>query len=100
ELIQTVLEIERLLGRERSAETRWGPRAIDLDVLLWGDRTIRHAGPPALEVPHPRLAERRFALLPLIDLYGDDRVVPGRRDTLGALAVRVAAQSVERLGDW
>jgi 2-amino-4-hydroxy-6-hydroxymethyldihydropteridine diphosphokinase len=100
ELVETLLELERLLGRDRAAETRWGPRAIDLDVLLWGDRTIDHRGPPALEVPHPRLGDRRFALLPLIDLYGDARLVPGRDVTLGALVARLPAQGILDLGDW
>src|SRR5262249_46115720 len=72
ELIMTVLEIERLAGRDRRGEARWGPRAIDLDVLLWRDvRT------PELEVPHPRLVERRFALLPAIELVGGEVVVAG-----------------------
>ena len=62
ELIATVLELERLLGRDRRGEARGGPRVIDLDVLVWGARVIRT---PELEVPHPRLVERRFALQPL-----------------------------------
>jgi 2-amino-4-hydroxy-6-hydroxymethyldihydropteridine diphosphokinase len=92
EVIATVLEIERLLGRDRRAEARWGPRTIDLDVLVWGTRVIRL---PELEVPHPRLAERRFALQPLIDLVGDDTVLPGTHDTLGMLVARVASQGLE-----
>ena len=94
EVIATVLEIERLLGRDRRAEARWGPRAIDLDVLLWGTRMIRT---PELEVPHPRLFERRFALAPLIDLVGEDAVLPGTKDTLGALERRVSAQSLDEI---
>jgi 2-amino-4-hydroxy-6-hydroxymethyldihydropteridine diphosphokinase len=94
ELITTVLEIERLLGRVRSTETRFGPRMIDLDILLWDDRVLRT---PQLEVPHPRLSERRFALVPLVDLFGEAHVVPGTSSTLGALARRVAAQSVEEV---
>lgn len=94
ELIATVLEIERLLGRDRRGEARWGPRVIDLDVLVWGERVIRT---PELEVPHPRLVERRFAVLPLIDLLGDDAVVVGER--LGAIARRVAAQSVDQISE-
>lgn len=69
ELIATVLEIERLLGRDRRSEARWGPRKIDLDVLLWDDRVIQT---PELTVPHPRLYERRFALQPLADLIAVD----------------------------
>ena len=65
ELIAFVLEIELLLGRDRHAEARWGPRPIDLDVLVWDDRRIAIE---ELTVPHPRIAERRFVLLPLLAL--------------------------------
>jgi 2-amino-4-hydroxy-6-hydroxymethyldihydropteridine diphosphokinase len=93
ELIAALLEIERLLGRRREAEARWGPRPIDLDVLVWGARVVRT---PELEVPHPRLAERRFALLPLIDLLGDDFVVPGAGPA-GVLARGVADQRCDEV---
>jgi 2-amino-4-hydroxy-6-hydroxymethyldihydropteridine diphosphokinase len=93
ELIATLLEIERLLGRRRETEARWGPRPIDLDVLVWGARIVRA---PELEVPHPRLAERRFALLPLIDLVGEDFVVPGA-GLAGELARRVAGQRCDEI---
>ena len=63
ELLDALLEIERGLGRER--HERWGPRAIDLDLLLYGGELIDE---PGLTVPHPRLHERRFALEPLLDL--------------------------------
>jgi 2-amino-4-hydroxy-6-hydroxymethyldihydropteridine diphosphokinase len=94
ELIAALLEIERLLGRRREIEARWGPRPIDLDVLVWGARRIARA--PQLEVPHPRLAERRFALLPLIDLVGEDFVVPGAGPA-GELARRVAGQRCDEI---
>jgi 2-amino-4-hydroxy-6-hydroxymethyldihydropteridine diphosphokinase len=92
ELIATLLEIERFLGREREREARWGPRPIDLDVLLWGDRTIRT---PELEVPHPRLAERRFALQPLADLFPAAEI-PGV-GRVAALLERVRDQDLEQL---
>lgn len=92
EVISTVLEIERLLGRDRRREARWGPRTIDLDVLLWGTRIVHQ---PELEVPHPRLRERRFALRPVIDLVGEDTLLPGTNDTLGALEQRASAQALE-----
>ena len=94
EIISTVLEIERLLGRDRRVEARWGPRTIDLDVLAWGERTIRT---PDLEVPHPRLHERRFALRPVIELVGEGFVLPGGEATLGALEQRVIDQELEEL---
>jgi 2-amino-4-hydroxy-6-hydroxymethyldihydropteridine diphosphokinase len=65
ELLEALLEIERLLGRDRAGVPRGGPRTVDLDLLLYGEAVIAE---PGLEVPHPRLAERRFALEPLADL--------------------------------
>jgi len=94
ELLQTVRELERLLGRDRRGEAKWGPRTIDLDVLVWGTRVIRT---PELEVPHPRLAERRFALAPLIDLVGEETILPGTHDTLGTLVQRTSTQDLELL---
>jgi 2-amino-4-hydroxy-6-hydroxymethyldihydropteridine diphosphokinase len=76
ELLARLLEIERELGRERSSETRWGPRPLDLDLLLYGQETI---DAPGLTVPHPRLAERRFALEPLHELEPDLALPDGRR---------------------
>ncbi|MGE5187312.1 MAG: 2-amino-4-hydroxy-6-hydroxymethyldihydropteridine diphosphokinase [Acidobacteriota bacterium] len=90
ELIATVLEIERLLGRQRAREARNGPRPIDLDILLWGTRELRT---PELEVPHPRLVERRFALQPIVDLFGDELRLAG--STAGALLRRTSGQAVE-----
>ena len=92
ELVATVLELERLLGRDRRGEARWGPRMIDLDVLVWGRRVV---DTPELVVPHPRLAYRRFALAPIADLFGEDVVLPTFSEPVGALLSRVADQSVE-----
>jgi 2-amino-4-hydroxy-6-hydroxymethyldihydropteridine diphosphokinase len=72
ELLGVLLRVERALGRER--RERWGPRTIDLDLLLYGDETIDE---PGLRVPHPRLHERSFALEPLVEL-APDAVIPGR----------------------
>jgi 2-amino-4-hydroxy-6-hydroxymethyldihydropteridine diphosphokinase len=72
ELLDALLAVERDLGRAR--RERWGPRTIDLDLLLYGDETIDE---PGLTVPHPRLHERRFALEPLLDL--DPEVAIPRR---------------------
>lgn len=70
-------------GRVRAGARRWGPRPLDLDVLVWGDLELAL---PTLVVPHPRVHERSFALAPLIDLLGPDWVLPGRGVALGALA--------------
>jgi 2-amino-4-hydroxy-6-hydroxymethyldihydropteridine diphosphokinase len=73
-LLERLLEIEAGLGRIRGVGPRFGPRTIDLDLLLYGDETIDE---DALEVPHPRLHERRFVLEPLAEL-DPSLVVPGR----------------------
>jgi 2-amino-4-hydroxy-6-hydroxymethyldihydropteridine diphosphokinase len=67
-LLDRALGIERKLGRERSAETRWGPRTIDLDLLWIEGEAVQE---PGLEIPHPRLVERVFALKPLLDVAPD-----------------------------
>jgi 2-amino-4-hydroxy-6-hydroxymethyldihydropteridine diphosphokinase len=64
QLLVHLLDVERRLGRERIGP-KWGPRTIDLDLLLYGDAVIDE---PGLQVPHPRLAERRFVLEPLAEL--------------------------------
>jgi 2-amino-4-hydroxy-6-hydroxymethyldihydropteridine diphosphokinase len=64
QLLTHLLDVERRLGRERVGPT-WGPRTIDLDLLLYGDATIDE---PGLQVPHPRIAEREFVLRPLAQL--------------------------------
>ncbi len=85
DLLHALLAMERALGRDRSREQRWGPRTLDLDLLLYDDLTIRE---PDLTVPHPWLAKRRFVLEPLAELC-PDRLVPGQsravRDLLAAL---------------
>ena len=68
ELLETLLGIERSGGRVRTASSRWGPRTIDLDIL-WIDGVV--LATPTLSVPHPRLTERAFALLPLLDVAPD-----------------------------
>lgn len=80
ELLDALLAVERDLGRER--RERWGPRTIDLDLLLYGDETIDE---PGLTVPHPRLHERRFALEPLLDL-DPELAIPGRGRVVDLLA--------------
>ncbi|HWK30719.1 MAG TPA: 2-amino-4-hydroxy-6-hydroxymethyldihydropteridine diphosphokinase [Terriglobales bacterium] len=64
-LMETLLAIERELGRDRSATIPKGPRTIDLDLLLYDDRIIDS---PALTVPHPAMHERRFVLAPLAEI--------------------------------
>ena len=63
ELLEVLLTIEKQLGRIR--QERWGPRTIDLDLLLYGQEEVNH---PDLQVPHPRMTERAFVLVPLAEL--------------------------------
>ena len=80
QLLAALLAIERELGRER--RERWGPRTIDLDLLLYGGETVDE---PGLTVPHPRLHERRFALEPLAEL-DPELLIPGRGRVADLLA--------------
>ncbi len=68
-LLDALLEVETQAGRVRGA--RWGPRSLDLDLLLYGDERIDE---PGLQVPHPRLHERNFVLVPLAELAGKRRI--------------------------
>jgi 2-amino-4-hydroxy-6-hydroxymethyldihydropteridine diphosphokinase len=75
EVLESLLAVERELGRER-AGPRYGPRTIDLDLLLYGRDQVDE---PGLIVPHPRLAERTFVLEPLVELDRDLSLPDGRR---------------------
>lgn len=81
ELMDILLEIERSHGRVRTPESRWGPRPLDLDLLLYGDRVIRDE---RLSVPHPRMADRLFVLEPLAEI-APDMPVPGYGTVSGLL---------------
>ena len=73
ELLEAAQAVENSLGRERAE--RWGPRTIDVDILTFDDRTVEE---PDLEIPHPRMHERGFVLVPLAEL-DDDPMLPGGR---------------------
>ena len=81
-LLGALLELERSFGRDRTTARPQGPRTLDLDLLLYGDETISEQG---LEVPHPRLHERKFVLEPLAEL-DPDLEVPGRGAVQALLA--------------
>jgi 2-amino-4-hydroxy-6-hydroxymethyldihydropteridine diphosphokinase len=74
-LLDHALNVERVLGRDRAKEQRWGPRPIDIDLIAYGDLRIDE---PGLTLPHPRLFERAFVLVPLAEI-ASDRVVAGQR---------------------
>ncbi|MGB0132261.1 2-amino-4-hydroxy-6-hydroxymethyldihydropteridine diphosphokinase [Dokdonella sp.] len=81
-LLEELLAVERKAGRQRDS-TRWGPRIIDLDLLIYGMQQIRQDG---IEVPHPRLFERSFVVLPLAELR-PDLIVPGHGPIADAVAM-------------
>lgn len=88
ELLDALMEVERAHGRDRDREQRWGARTLDLDLLIYGDEIIDE---PGLSVPHPRMHERSFVLIPLCEV-APDLEIPGRKETpralLGALSHR------------
>ena len=93
ELLDAMLGIEHDAGRERHEHERWGPRTLDLDLLLYGDAVIDE---PGLHVPHPRLHERSFALVPLVDI-APDAMIPGIGSARAALAA-MTTTDIEALG--
>ena len=68
--------LEEVFGRDRSTELRWGPRPLDIDLLLFGDRVL---DTPDLVLPHPHLAERAFVLVPLLEVLPGGALPDGRR---------------------
>jgi len=83
DLLARALSVEKALGRDRTREQRWGPRPIDIDLLAYDDLALDTLG---LQLPHPRLFDRAFVLVPLAEI-APDRLVGGRRvrDGLAAL---------------
>ena len=97
QLLENLLKIERELGRTRNG-LRWGPRLIDLDLLVFSDLQLNE---PDLVVPHPRLQQRAFVLAPLNDL-SPALQVPGR-GTVGELLLDLEEadrNSVQILAEW
>jgi 2-amino-4-hydroxy-6-hydroxymethyldihydropteridine diphosphokinase len=90
-LLFTLHKIEQIFGRNRVAETRWGPRTLDLDLLAYDDVKIDR---PELTLPHPRLFERAFVLVPLAEI-APDRIIAGRR-VRDALA-QLSTEGIQRL---
>ena len=87
DLLARAQEVELQLGRDRAHEKRWGPRTADIDIIAYDDLEIDELG---LTLPHPRLFERGFVLLPLAEI-APDRVIAGKK-------VRDAVQLVDITG--
>ncbi|MBT8193797.1 MAG: 2-amino-4-hydroxy-6-hydroxymethyldihydropteridine diphosphokinase [Acidimicrobiia bacterium] len=93
EVLSLLLAAEQSRGRTR--EVRWGPRTLDLDLLLYGDRTVEE---PGLTVPHPELTNRRFVLEPLLEAWPEAALPDGT--PLGGFLPAVRDQHVENVGPW
>lgn len=92
-LLFTLHKIEKKFGRDRAHERRWGPRTLDLDIIAYDDVSLQK---PELTLPHPRLFERAFVLVPLAEI-APDRSIAGKtpRDAL----IPLAKDGIERLPD-
>ena len=92
-LLFTLHRIEQRFGRDRAKERRWGPRTLDLDLIAYDDVSLRT---PELTLPHPRLFERAFVLVPLVEIAPDRRI--GGRSIREALA-GLSTEGIDRLPD-
>ncbi len=94
ELLQRIHEVEAAGGRQRVE--RWGPRTIDIDILLYADLELRT---PVLTLPHPGIAERAFVVVPLADLTPDLHLPDGRSVETLRQSAAIRSQSIERVSD-
>jgi 2-amino-4-hydroxy-6-hydroxymethyldihydropteridine diphosphokinase len=90
-LLEETMLIEAAFGRDRAREVRWGPRPLDIDLLLIGDVVMETE---RLTLPHPRIAERPFVLVPLLEVLPGGALPDGRRLT-SALAALAPIEGVE-----
>jgi 2-amino-4-hydroxy-6-hydroxymethyldihydropteridine diphosphokinase len=90
-LLERAQAVERRFGRDRARERRWGPRPLDIDLIAYDDLTLAS---PDLTLPHPRLFERAFVLVPLAEIV-PERVIAGRR--LADALAQVGIAGVEKL---
>jgi len=92
-LLFTLHKIEQKFGRDRANERRWGPRTLDLDLIAYDDVSIQQ---PELTLPHPRLFERAFVLIPLAEI-ASDRLIAGR--SIASALAELSTDGIERLPD-
>jgi 2-amino-4-hydroxy-6-hydroxymethyldihydropteridine diphosphokinase len=93
-LLGILRETERIAGRTR--DLRWGPRTLDLDLILFGDLVV---ATPELTIPHPEMSRRRFVLAPLAELR-PDLPVPGTDSTVARLLARAPELDVAPVGGY
>jgi 2-amino-4-hydroxy-6-hydroxymethyldihydropteridine diphosphokinase len=92
-LLFTLQKIETKFGRDRATERRWGPRTLDLDLIAYDDVSLDK---PELTLPHPRLFERAFVLVPLAEI-SPDRVIGGR--SIASALAALSTEGIQRLPD-
>jgi 2-amino-4-hydroxy-6-hydroxymethyldihydropteridine diphosphokinase len=92
-LLSALQRIERKFGRDRQKERRWGPRTLDLDLIAYDDVALQT---PDLTLPHPRLFERAFVLVPLAEI-APDRLIEGR--SIREALAKLSTEGIERLPD-
>jgi 2-amino-4-hydroxy-6-hydroxymethyldihydropteridine diphosphokinase len=92
-LLALLHEVEQMFGRDRAHETRWGPRTLDLDLIAYDDVAINSQ---ELSLPHPRLFERAFVLVPLAEI-APERLIAGR--SIREALAQVSRDGIERLPD-
>jgi 2-amino-4-hydroxy-6-hydroxymethyldihydropteridine diphosphokinase len=92
-LLATLHVVERMFGRDRARETRWGPRTLHLDLIAYDDVAISSQD---LILPHPRLFERAFVLVPLAEI-APERMIGGR--SIGEALAQVSRDGIVRLPD-
>jgi 2-amino-4-hydroxy-6-hydroxymethyldihydropteridine diphosphokinase len=90
-LLARALAVEQALGRDRRREQRWGPRTIDIDLIAYDDLALSQ---PNLELPHPRLCERAFVLVPLAEI-APDRLIAGVK--VRDMLAQVDCSAIEKL---
>ncbi|QDP38851.1 2-amino-4-hydroxy-6-hydroxymethyldihydropteridine diphosphokinase [Radiobacillus deserti] len=94
QLLEACQQIEKNLGRKR--EIRWGPRTVDLDILLYNEESIKMK---QLEVPHPRMHERAFVLIPLAELEGHLNI-PNQNKSVSEVLEATSSQDKEGVVKW